>query len=118
VLVNPIPCTQLFQNLISNALKYRKPSRPLEIRIEAGPQADGYCLVPFTGNGLGLSPDYHEQIFVPFKRLHGHEVPGTGIGLALCRGNIERHGGRIWVESQRLGRGSKFSLTLPVQTPS
>jgi len=116
VLVNPIPCTQLFQNLISNAIKYREPSRPLEIRIEAMPQGDGNCLISFADNGIGIAPDYHEQIFVPFKRLHGHEVPGTGIGLALCRRIIERNGGRIWVESQGLGRGSKFCLTLPVQT--
>lgn len=118
VLVNPIPCTQLFQNLISNAIKYREPSRPLEIHIEAGHLADGSCMISFTDNGIGISADYHEQIFVPFKRLHGHEVPGTGIGLALCRRIIERHGGRIWVESQGLGHGSKFCLTLPCQASS
>jgi signal transduction histidine kinase len=115
VQVNPIPCTQLFQNLISNAIKYREPSRPLEIRIEAAPLGDGQCLISFTDNGIGIAPDYHEHIFVPFKRLHGHEVPGTGIGLALCRRIIERHGGRIWVESQGLGHGAKFCLTLPCQ---
>ena len=116
VAVNPIPCTQLFQNLISNAIKYREPSVPPEIRIESEPAAHGFCKISFSDNGIGIAPEYHEQIFVPFKRLHGHEVPGSGIGLALCRRIIDRHGGRMWVESKGLGRGSTFCMTLPVQS--
>jgi signal transduction histidine kinase len=61
-------------------------------------------------NGIGIAPKYHQQIFEPFKRLHGSEIPGTGIGLALCRRVVESYGGRIWVESAH-GAGSTFCLT-------
>ncbi|MDQ2950135.1 MAG: ATP-binding protein, partial [Acidobacteriota bacterium] len=63
-------------------------------------------------NGLGIDPQYHERIFGVFKRLHGREIPGTGIGLAICQRILQKHGGRIWVNSQ-LGAGSEFLFTLP-----
>jgi len=63
-------------------------------------------------NGIGIEQQYWDYVFVPFKRLHGRDIPGTGIGLAVCRRVIEAHGGRIWVDST-LGEGSTFSFTLP-----
>ena len=64
-------------------------------------------------NGEGIPRDYLRDVFEPLKRLHGNNVPGTGLGLALCRTVVERHGGRIWVESEGAGRGSTFYFTLP-----
>jgi PAS domain S-box-containing protein len=99
---------QLFQNLISNAIKY-KSERPLEINITVDPQE---CLFCISDNGIGIAPQDQEKIFGVFKRLHGKEIPGTGIGLSICQRIVERYGGKIWVESQ-LGKGSKFCFTLP-----
>jgi signal transduction histidine kinase len=115
VIANPIQFTQLFQNLIGNAIKYRQPSRPLEIRITAERQPEEHWLLSVADNGIGIPAEFQKDIFAPFKRLHGHEVPGTGIGLATCRRIIERHGGQIWVESVGAGQGSTFYVTLPVR---
>jgi signal transduction histidine kinase len=101
---------QLFQNLISNALKYRN-ARP-RIHISAK-QENGEWVFSITDNGIGIEPAYAGQIFKPFHRLHGDEYPGTGIGLATCQKVVEGYGGRIWVESE-LGRGSRFSFTFPI----
>ena len=108
VLMDQTQLLQLLQNLIGNALKYRGPEPP---RIHLSAQAAGkewrFCV---EDNGLGIDPQYHEHIFTVFKRLHGPEYPGTGIGLATCKRIIERHGGRIWVESEP-GKGAKFFFT-------
>ncbi len=111
VLADQAQLVQLFQNLIGNAIKYRKPDEPsrVEITAEAG---DKEWVVCVRDNGIGIHPDHAERIFGVFKRLHGKEIPGTGIGLAICKRIVEKHGGRIWVESQS-GEGSRFYFTLP-----
>jgi two-component system, sensor histidine kinase and response regulator len=100
----------LFQNLLSNSLKYRKPGVPPVVRIQAERSSDSEWTVSVADNGVGIDPKFQERIFAPFKRLHGAEIPGSGIGLALCRRIMEAHGGRIWVESA-LGEGTTFRLT-------
>ena len=101
---------QLLQNLVSNALKYRGAEPPL---VHVSAQEHGKQWV-FTvrDNGQGIAPDYHERIFRIFKRLHGRDVPGTGIGLAICERIVTHYGGRIWVESE-VGKGAAFHFTLP-----
>lgn len=104
---------QVFQNLISNALKYCGDAQP-RIWIGAEPQ-DGMWKFYVRDNGIGIEPQYAEQVFGLFKRLHGsaEKYPGTGIGLSICQKIVERYGGRIWVESEGLGKGSTFYFTLP-----
>ncbi|MEO0035022.1 MAG: hypothetical protein RLZZ501_1045 [Pseudomonadota bacterium] len=102
----------LFQNLIGNAIKYRSPDRPPVVTLSAR-RVEGWWQVGVADNGIGIEPDYYERIFRLFQRLHSRErYDGTGIGLALCKKIVERHGGRIWVES-RPGEGSRFLFTLP-----
>lgn len=101
---------QLFQNLLSNSLKYRSEEPPkIRITAEEGP---GSYTIAVADNGQGIQPKFHKQVFGVFKRLHGRDVPGTGIGLALCRKIVESHGGQIWVESDG-EHGSTFKFTLP-----
>jgi PAS domain S-box-containing protein len=104
---------QVFQNLISNALKFCGMAPP---RIHVGAECrDGEWRLRVTDNGIGIDPQYFDRIFMIFQRLHTRdEYPGTGIGLALCKKIVERHGGRIWVESET-GKGSTFCFTLAVQ---
>jgi len=103
---------QLLQNLIGNAVKYRDPSRPLVVRVSAR-QERGQWVVSVADNAIGIAPDYSERIFRIFQRLHTRDrFEGTGIGLAICKRIVERHGGRIWVDSVP-GEGSAFSFTLP-----
>jgi PAS domain S-box-containing protein len=102
--------TQLFQNLIGNALKFHG-KEPLLIELSAE-KAGNRWILGVDDNGIGLKPEYAEQIFLPFKQLHGrHEYGGTGIGLAICRKIVERHGGSIWVESEP-GNGAHFKFTI------
>lgn len=104
----------LLQNLIGNAIKYRGERSP---RIHVSAEASGpNWRFAVRDNGIGIEPEYRERIFGIFKRLHGKEIPGTGIGLAICQRIIQGHGGEIWVESQP-GVGSVFYFTLPQQQP-
>jgi PAS domain S-box-containing protein len=101
---------QLFQNLIGNSIKYRS-DKPLKVCISAEP-ADAGWRFTVADNGIGIEPQYLEYIFGVFKRLHGPQYSGTGIGLAICKAAVERLGGTIWVESA-LGEGSAFHFELP-----
>ncbi|HEX5227979.1 MAG TPA: CHASE3 domain-containing protein [Bryobacteraceae bacterium] len=107
---DPLQLTQVFENLIGNAIKYRS-EQPPRIRITATESAEDWVFA-VEDNGIGIPPEYQAQIFGIFKRLHGSEYPGTGIGLATCKKIVERHGGDIWVESTP-GQGSRFCFTLP-----
>lgn len=104
--------TQLFQNLIGNAIKYHGDREPeVDIRLQEGPEG---WIISIEDNGIGIDPEYHDRIFGIFKRLHArNEYPGTGIGLAICRRIVERMNGRIWVDSE-VGQGSAFRFTLPM----
>lgn len=105
-----VQLVQVFQNLIDNAIKYPGPKTP-HIRISAEKLRDDWA-VTVKDEGVGIDPHYHQQIFGIFKRLHGRDVPGTGIGLALVQRVVERHGGKIHVESGQ-GEGAAFIFTLP-----
>jgi signal transduction histidine kinase len=100
----------LFQNLVENAIKYRSRNPP-RIQILFDDDNDQYTFAVMD-NGIGIERDYHDKIFVAFQRLHGKDIPGTGIGLAICQRVVERYGGRIWVESE-FGAGSTFRFILP-----
>jgi light-regulated signal transduction histidine kinase (bacteriophytochrome) len=105
----------VFQNLLSNALKYRKSEVPPAIRVSAEP--DGrHWIVSVRDNGIGFDPRYAGRIFGLFKRLHTKEYPGTGLGLAICKRIVERYGGRIWAESTP-GEGATFYFALPKAIP-
>lgn len=111
---DPRQLPQLFQNLLGNAIKYRT-QQPPQIRIRAEPQGRDWRFA-VEDNGIGIDPEHSDKIFVIFKRLHGrNQYSGTGIGLAICKKIVERHGGKIWVEPA-LNGGSVFYFTLPMST--
>lgn len=106
--------SQLFQNLISNAIKFRNKDVAPEIRITCQ-QKEGEYLLSIQDNGIGIKPEYKDRIFVIFQRLHAQtDYEGTGIGLAICHKIMQRLGGKIWVESE-LGEGATFHLTFPAE---
>lgn len=109
VVADPIQVARVFQNLVSNALRFRGSERPI-ICVGAEPR-ESDVLICVRDNGIGVPATHHETIFRVFERLNGGERPGTGMGLAICRRIVERHGGRIWVESEA-GRGAAFYFTL------
>ena len=113
VMAEELPLTLLFQNLIGNAIKYRRKDLPPRIHVSAS-RRGGAWNFSVTDNGIGIDAQHLETIFAPFKRLHGREYPGTGLGLAMCAKIAERYRGRIWVEST-VGQGSTFCFTLPAK---
>jgi light-regulated signal transduction histidine kinase (bacteriophytochrome) len=111
LIVDRLQFSQVFQNLISNAIKYRSEAPPV-IRIGAKREAS-HWIVFVSDNGRGFDQQFAERIFALFQRLHGREVDGTGMGLSIARRIVERHGGRMWAESKE-GTGSTFFFSLPV----
>ena len=115
---DPFQMRQLLQNLIENALKYHKPDIPPVIHLDYQPSQNGPWNISVQDNGIGLDEKFSERIFVPLERLHGRSAyEGTGIGLAICKKIVSRHGGSISVKSQ-LGEGSTFTITLPKSQPA
>ncbi|NND90248.1 MAG: response regulator [Granulosicoccus sp.] len=109
---DPAQLTQLFQNLISNAMKFCKDGTP-RIVIDVHTAAEGMCTFTVTDNGIGIAEDSRQRIFEPFTRLNGLDVyEGSGLGLATCQRIVRRHGGQIWCESES-GKGTTFFFTLP-----
>ena len=112
--VDSTQIVQLLQNLVGNAIKYRKAGTIPEISISAEKEGDMYTF-SVADNGIGIDAQYQERVFTIFQRLHTRdEYPGTGVGLSICRKIIDRHGGKIWVESNSNG-GSTFKFSLPIK---
>jgi len=110
---DPTQLRQLFQNLIANGIKFHRPDDAPLVHISAT-REHGAWLFSVNDNGIGIEPQYQERIFALFQRLHNRaDYPGTGIGLAICKKIVERHGGHIRVDS-RPGRGTTFWFTLPI----
>ena len=110
-MADPTQIIQLFQNLLSNAIKFRGNRSP-KIHLDAEELEDDWK-ISIIDNGIGISPLNQKRIFNVFTRLHTRqEYEGTGIGLSICKKIVQRHGGRIWVESEK-GKGSTFYFTIP-----
>ena len=110
----PVQLVQLFQNLIGNALKYRKSGVPPQVRVSARRTGEWWTFA-VSDNGIGIEPQHRDRVFQIFQRLHTkEEYPGTGIGLASCKKIVERHGVEIWVESTP-GEGATFYFSIPAK---
>jgi signal transduction histidine kinase len=109
---DPVMLEQLLQNLVANAINYHRVGEEPVIEISGGRSGEGWQFA-VKDNGQGIPVEYLDHVFEPLKRLHGTEIPGTGLGLTLCRTIVARHGGRIWVESKGSGQGAIFRFTLP-----
>ena len=106
---------QVFQNLVGNGIKFHKPGEPPRVHLSAERNLEqpDFWTFKVADNGIGIAPRHFERLFVIFQRLHGkQEYPGTGIGLAMCKRIVERHGGKIWIESAA-GKGTTIFFTLP-----
>jgi signal transduction histidine kinase len=115
VQIHPAILQQVIGNLVGNAIKYRRPEVPPRIRITAEPCGGNRTRFAVADNGIGIGAEHRERIFELFRRLHGSEVPGLGVGLAICKRLVERAGGNLWVESEE-GKGSTFYFELPCAT--
>ncbi|MDQ3073897.1 MAG: ATP-binding protein, partial [Bacteroidota bacterium] len=112
ILADPVQMTQLFQNLIGNAIKFRKKEIPPRIEIKVEKHQSEWRF-SFRDNGIGMDEKYKERVFVMFQRLNiRSEYEGTGIGLAICKKIVEMHGGKIWLNSD-IGLGTTFHFTIP-----
>jgi signal transduction histidine kinase len=111
MLVDPTKMSRVLRNLISNAIKYRHADRTPKVHISCK-QADAELQIAVSDNGCGIPDDQRDSVFELYRRLHGKDVAGSGIGLSVCRRIVERHGGRIWIESVP-GQGSTVYFTIP-----
>ena len=117
VLGDETQLVQLFQNLIANSIKFTLQDRSPDVRV-SGEECEGDCIFSVADNGIGIASDYHEKVFVMFQRLHKRvDYPGTGVGLAICKKIVVRHGGRIWVDSTP-GAGTTVRFTLAKVGPN
>ena len=108
----PTKINQIFQNIISNAIKFKKEDEPLTIKIQSENKGSHWELA-IEDNGIGIEKEHQEKIFAPFQKLHSEqEYSGSGIGLATCKRIVDMHKGEIWVESEK-DKGTKFVFTLP-----
>ena len=115
IIGEPTQLTQVFQNLLANASKFHRADVKPHIHVSAT-RRDTKWVISVKDNGIGIEPEFFDRIFVIFQRLHTRaEFPGTGIGLSICKKVVERHGGRIWIESKP-GDGTSFCFTLPAMT--
>jgi light-regulated signal transduction histidine kinase (bacteriophytochrome) len=114
IMGDPTQLPQVFQNLIGNAIKFRRDDEPPLVRVTAAPADDGFAEITVEDNGIGIEREYVEKVFLIFQRLHGRdEYSGTGIGLAIVKKVVEHHGGKVWIDSTP-GQGSRFRFTLPL----